>query len=213
MNFHAMRVVWGRLAIRLFALLASYASILGVIIPALDKYDEVPTWMVATLIGSAMLFISFVALEIASCRLPRKVYSKRDQDSIKNYMHDWIKHGRRVAIWSRDMSWANQPEILELLKQKAKGGNLILCLPKLNACAKSLTEIGAETVIYGNAKVLKDPASRFTIINYGTVGSRVAVGRSEGNSHVIDEFSAGNHPAFHLADDLVSLARQLASKS
>ena len=126
-------------------------------------------------------------------------------------MHDWIEHGGRVAIWTRDMSWAQNPETRRLLAEKARRNELILCLPELNELATELAAAGAEVCAYG-ARRLESPASRFTIALFGRDGSRVAVGRAEGDTHVIDEFSAGGHPAFHLADDLITLVRSLQGR-
>ena len=126
-------------------------------------------------------------------------------------MHDWIEHGGRVAIWTRDMSWAQNPETRRLLAEKARRNELILCLPELNELATELAAAGAEVCAYG-AGHLESPASRFTIAFFGRDGSRVAVGRAEGDTHVIDEFSAGGHPAFHLAEDLITLVRSLQGR-
>ena len=126
-------------------------------------------------------------------------------------MHDWIEHGGRVAIWTRDMSWAENPETRRLLTEKAERKELIVCLPELNGLATELTQAGAEVCAYG-AGHLESPASRFTIAFFGRDGSRVAVGRAEGDTHVIDEFNAGGHPAFHLADDLIRFVRSLQGR-
>jgi hypothetical protein len=98
-------------------------------------------------------------------------------------MHDWIEHGGRVAIWTRDMSWAHNDDTRGLLREKAARGELILCLPEQNALATELGAAGAEICAYG-ANRLESPASRFTII-----------------------FFAGSHPAFYLAEDLIALVR------
>ena len=121
-------------------------------------------------------------------------------------MHDWIKYGGRVAIWTRDLSWAQNSETRRLLKTKAERNELILCLPKSNELTEELAAAGAEVCTYG-ANSLESPASRFTIVFFGRDGSRVAVGRANGNTHVIDEFAASGHPAFYLAEDLIALAR------
>src|SRR5206468_672153 len=55
---------------------------------------------------------------------------------IKRYMLNWIEHGGRVAIWTRDMSWAQNPETRRLLTEKARRNELILCLPELNELAR-----------------------------------------------------------------------------
>jgi len=123
-------------------------------------------------------------------------------------MHDWIEHGGRVAIWTRDMSWAQNPETHRLLIAKARRKELILCLPELNELAKELANAGAEVCAYGTRR-LESPAARFTIAFFGREGSRVAIGRAEGDTHVIDEFSAASHPAFHLAGDLIAIVRSL----
>jgi len=126
-------------------------------------------------------------------------------------MHGWIAHGGRVAIWTRDMSWAQNSDTRQLLMDKAKRGELVICLPECSGLASDLRRVGAEVCVYGNS-LLESPSSRFTVALLGRDGSRVAVGRAEGDTHVIDEFNSGGHPAFHLAADLVALARALQRK-
>ena len=121
-------------------------------------------------------------------------------------MHDWIKHGGRVAIWSRDMSWANSEETKQLLEVKARRHELLLFLPSANPLSQQLAGSGAEVVYYGASR-LESPGSRFTITHYGRDGSSLAVGRVRGDTHVIDEFHSSDHPAYHIAADLVALAR------
>ena len=121
-------------------------------------------------------------------------------------MHHWIEHGGRVAIWTRDMSWAQNAETRGLLREKAKRKELILCLPELNPLATDLAAAGAEVCAYGTQH-LESPASRFTIVFFGRDGSQVAIGRADGDYHVIDELDARDHPAFYLARDLIALVR------
>ena len=106
------------------------------------------------------------------------------------------------------MSWAQNPETHGVLTEKARRQELIICLPELNGLATELQGAGAQVYAYG-ASHLELPSSRFTIAFFGRDGSRVAVGRPEGDTHVIDEFRTGDHPAFYLAHDLVTLARSL----
>jgi hypothetical protein len=155
-------------------------------------------------------FVVLVVFEFLD-RRGRSVYAKSDTEGIKRYMHAWIEHGGRVAIWTRDMSWAQNPETRRLLTAKAHRNELILCLPELSEFTAELAEAGAEVCAYG-ATLLESPASRFTIVFFGRDGSRVAVGRAEGDTHVIDEFSAGGHPAFYLAADLVTIVRALQGR-
>ncbi len=198
---------WGELVRKLVALVASFASMAGLLVAFLPSPSELAWWALTLLISATFFFVVLVVLELLD-RRGRRVYAKADSEGIRRYMHDWIEHGGRVAIWSRDMSWAQNPETRKLLAEKAHRRELILCLPELNQLATELATVGAEVCSYG-AKHLESPASRFTIAFFGRDGSRVAVGRAEGDSHVIDEFSAGSHPAFHLAEDLITLVRSL----
>jgi hypothetical protein len=198
---------WGDLVLRLVALVASFASMASLVVAFLPSPADLPRWAVASLVSAAIFLVVLVVLEFLGHR-GRRVYAKNDTEGIKRYMHHWIEHGGRVAIWTRDMSWAQSPETICLLKKKAQDNELILCLPKLNQHAQKLADAGAEVCAYGEG-YLESPASRFTIAFFGRDGSSVAVGRAEGDVHVIDEFTSGGHPAFHLAADLVALVRAL----
>jgi hypothetical protein len=201
---------WGELVRKLVALVASFASIAGLLVAFLPSPKDLPWWAVILLVVAVFAFIVLVVLEFFD-RRGRRVYAKSDAQGIKRYMHEWIEHGGRVAIWTRDMSWARNPDTQQLLTEKARRNELILCLPAVDGLAADLAKAGAEVCAYG-ATLLESPASRFTIAFFGRDGSRVAVGRAEGDTHVIDEFSAGSHPAFHLAADLVTLARALQGR-
>ncbi|HKB24949.1 MAG TPA: hypothetical protein VKG64_07820 [Methylomirabilota bacterium] len=192
------------------ALVASFASMGGLLVAFLPSPRNLPSWAVALLVSATLFLVLLVVLEFLD-RRGRRVYAKSDAEGIKRYMHGWIEHGGRVAIWTRDISWAQNPETRRLLTEKARRNELILCLPELNELAGELARAGAEVCAYG-ARLLESPASRFTIAFFGRDGSRVAVGRAEGETHVIDEFSAGGHPAFHLAADLITLVRALQQR-
>lgn len=210
MNVRAWWKAWSQLVLRLIALVASFASMGGLLLAFLPSPRDLPWWTVALLVSAIFFLAALVVLEFLDHR-GRRVYAKSDAEGIKRYMHNWIEHGGRVAIWTRDMSWAENPAIRRLLTEKARRNELILCLPELNKLAMELARAGAEVCEYG-ARQLESPGSRFTIAFFGRDGSRVAVGRAEGDTHVIDEFSAGHHPAFHLAEDLIRLVRSLQGK-
>ena len=207
MKLRTWWMAWGDLVRKLVALVASFASMAGLLVAFLPSLKDLPSWTVAVLVVAVAAFIALVALEFTD-RRSRRIYAKDDTQGIKRYMRSWIEHGGRVAIWTRDMSWAQNPETQKLLTEKARRGELILCLPEINALAQNLSTAGAEVCAYG-ARLLEAPASRFTIVFFGRDGSGRRSGAPEGNTHVIDEFSAGDHPAFYLAADLVTLARAL----
>ncbi len=201
---------WGELVRKLVVLVASFASIGGLLVAFLPSPRDWPWWAVVLLVSATFFLVVLVVLELLD-RRGRRVYANTDAEGIRRYMHDWIEHGGRVAIWTRDMSWAQNPATRRLLTEKARRNELILCLPEFNELATELVRAGAEVCAYG-ARRLESPASRFTIAFFGRDGSRVAVGRAEGDTHVIDEFSAGGHPAFHLAEDLITFVRSLQGR-
>ena len=201
---------WGELIRKLVAMVASFASMVGLLVAFLPSPKNMPWWAIALLILAGLSLAVLVFFEFRD-RQGRRVYAKSDASGIKRYMHGWIEHGGRVAIWTRDMSWAQNPQTRRLLTEKARRHELILCLPELNELATELAAVGAEVCAYGT-RLLELPASRFTIAFFGRDGSRVAVGHVEGDAHVIDEFSAGSHPAFHLAADVIALARALQGR-
>jgi hypothetical protein len=206
MSLRTWWTAWGELVGKLVALVASYASLASLLIAFLPSPTNLPWWAIALLITAAFFFVVLVVLELLT-RRGHRVYKRTDTNGIRKYMHDWIEHGGRVAIWTRDMTWAQNPQSRALLLEKAKRNELILCLPEPNELARELEAAGSEVCAYG-AKYLEAPGSRFTIAMFGRDGSRVAVGRAEGDTHVIDEFSR-NHPVFHLAEDLIVLVRSL----
>lgn len=140
----------------------------------------------------------------------KRVYSLSDTQGIKSYMLHWIENGGRVAIWSRDLSWVDD-EAKELLKVKARRGDLILCLPQEIHLSTELKNFGGQVYYYGST-YNEGTSSRFTIAFYGRDGSKVAVGRTKANQHVVEEFGSGEHPAFYLAHDLVKFAKAVSEK-
>lgn len=210
MSLRTLWTGWGELIRKLVALVASFASMAGLLVAFLPSPKKLPWWAVALLVLAGFSFITLVVLEFFD-RRGRHIYAKTDAEGIKRYMHDWIEHGGRVAIWTRDMSWAQNRETRKLLTDKARRDELVICLPELSELATELRTAGAEVCAYG-AGLLESPASRFTIVFLGRDGSRVAVGRAVGDTHVIDQFSAGDHPAFHMAADLVTLVRALQGR-
>ena len=172
--------------------------------------DHPLNWIDGALIsGFLIFFFYFIFLEYQEYKRT-KSFTTNDKASINAYMHDWINRGDSVAIFSRDMTWAHDPKIKGLLTVKAQRNELSLFLPNLIPLAKELKVLGAKVYTYSALNM--DPASRFTIINYGKGDAQVAIGRSVNDKHVIDEFSADSHPVFHVAMDLINVLRNGQSK-
>ena len=80
-------------------------------------------------------------------------------------------------------------------------------MPNQISISDELKEAGAKIYLYPELEHI--PQSRFTIVNHGQMGARVAVGRRSGDKHLIEEFSAGEHPAFSVANDLIEVVTRL----
>ena len=186
-------------------LFGTASSVIALFANFLPDIEEIPWWGIALFVLAAFFAGTLAMLEMSE-RPKRRIFRKQDTAGILKYMHDWIKHGGRVAIWSRDMSWANNEETKQLLELKARRHELLLFLPSANPLSRQLASSGAEVIHYGATR-LESPGSRFTITHYGRDGSSLAVGWARGDTHVIDEFHASDHPAYHIAADLVALAR------
>lgn len=196
---------WAEVIGRLIALFGSVGSLAGVFYSFVPPVYSWPPWALPIVALGAGGVLGLAYLICVDHRRHR-VYAREDGPGVRRYLHGWIKHGGRVAIWTRDMSWAEHTDIRQTLRAKAKRGELILCLPELCDLAVELRAAGAEVCDYGKG-LLETPASRFTIAHYGRDGAQVSVGRAYGENHVIEEFSSGTHAAFCLAQDLVDVAR------
>ena len=188
----------------LSSVIGSLASGLGLIIALLSSYGEITWWVIALIILFVGMGILASAIVIRSGTTTR-VYRADDELGIRKYMLSWIRNGGRVAIWTRDMSWADDDDVKQLLAEKAESQELIICLPRETANTDYLKQKGAEVIAYG---AWDSPTASFTIANYNRSGSRVAVGRRDGSMHVIQEFSTREHPLFDLAHDMVRLVRE-----
>jgi hypothetical protein len=122
---------------------------------------------------------------------------------INAYMKNWLTSGGRAVIFKRDMSWAHEREVREILFAKASRNELTICVEHPIPLANELADAGANIVSY--APLGHVPLSRFTIVDFEREGARVAVGGKIHGVHVIQEFQSGHHPIFAIADDLVKI--------
>jgi hypothetical protein len=123
-------------------------------------------------------------------------------------MRKWVSSGGRVVIFSRDMTWADEPATRNLLRDKARRNELTVCLEHAISLTDELKQDGATIITYG--ELVHVPQSRFTIVDFGREGARVAVGVRNGNVHIIQEFQSGIDPLFALADDMVKFLMALS---
>lgn len=187
---------------RLVTHLASYASIFGLyftVAPPTSERSTFEWWLLA--IGFLLAAVT-VYIEIDDfVRSGPKFFRK--QQAINDYMRRWVSQSGRVVIFSRDMSWAMQKPVRDVLLEKASRNELIVCVERDIQLTNELHARGAQIVTYG--QIGHVPKSRFTIVGYEREGARVAVGVSNNGQHVIQEFQSGSHPFFAVAEDLVKL--------
>jgi hypothetical protein len=122
---------------------------------------------------------------------------------IKRYMRRWLSSGGRAVIFTRDMSWADDKATRDVLSDKARAGELIICIEHTIPLAEELATKGATIISYGELGVV--PRSRYTIVDFESDSARVAVGGAVGYSHVIQVYRNGQHPFFSVAEDLAKI--------
>lgn len=199
---HYLKVYWPALT-RVLSTLGTLTSVVALLIP--PPASTVP-WTLAqkaALTFSVVAFVATAAIEFLAFKKVR-TRARGDREGIRKYMHRWIEHGGRVAIWTRDHSWIDEDTMRSMLKEKAARRELILCLPSMTPFANELANLGADVVAYGDG--LGVPSIRFTIAHLDQPGACVAIARPNSDSHVIEEYTSSDHIAFHLAQDLVRLA-------
>jgi hypothetical protein len=117
-------------------------------------------------------------------------------------MYNWIEKGGRVQIFSRDLSWAQDRKMKAMLREKARKRELCLCLPQSIPLVDELEPAGAEVTLYPELDYI--PQSRFTMVNWGRMDQRVAIGRLVDDAHVIEELS-NKDVAYFVAKDLIEI--------
>ena len=201
------------LTVKLVLIFLSMVALLATVYPLvdIDKLTPASASVIST-VGVILffLYVFLVSYEIYVAE-GKRVFKQSDPDSIRNYMLHWIAYGGRVAIWTRDMSWAKDDKSKNLLREKAENGELIICLPSHTDFSIELETKGAQVYVYGQ-ELLSDPSARFTIAFYGRDGSKVAIGRAQADKQVVEEFSSGAHPSFQLAYELVQIAKSISLK-
>jgi hypothetical protein len=162
------------------------------------------------------LFVGFSGL--AAANDVRKAVIERmsilyGTDEIDEYLHDWISCDGHVAVFSHDLTWVDRKrQNMELLEEKSRRNELTLFVPNHNEISKHLRDLGAKVYTYSALQYV--PQSRFTIKFVGTMGSRVTIGHAgKQDQWIIEEFSSGDHPAYHLAHDLTEIITRMQTRN
>lgn len=181
---------------------ASCASILGLYFGLQPPDHQHPWWYwpVVVFVLAAAVFLIFNEVRTYFLSTPR---AYRSQRKINAFMRKWVSSAGRVVIFSRDMSWAEETTIRQILVEKAERNELAICIEQPIPLTNELRRRGARVVTYGSFGHI--PRSRFTIVDFERDGARVAIGAKVGNDHRIQVYQYGSHPCYELAEDLVKL--------
>jgi hypothetical protein len=174
-------------------------GMLALIVPV-NEFN--PTLKIALAIVIVFLLVIYVFEIVRHCKTRPKKYQPNSQD-ISEYMYRWLNSGGLAAVFSRDLTWVeSNAKIEELLLQKSKRNELILYVHKETEIVKKLKENGAVCYTYPSGYT---PNIRFTVIDYGKAGSRVAIGVQENGIHIIREYQMLDFPVANLVKDLIEL--------
>jgi hypothetical protein len=190
----------------LFQLISIVGSSTALLSLALSLHPENTPYSAAeitTVIIAVVLSIAAASLEIRRyiTSRPKRTFKTRRQ--IRDYMLQWVDHGARVCIFSNDLSWVDDEDMIAMLRKKAARDELQVCVPSPTDITEDLKSHGATILTYEHLKVT--PLSRFTIVNHGKMDSQIAIGRRVDGLHAIEEFGAGDHPVFAVAKDLIEI--------
>lgn len=157
----------------------------------------------------ALLAIS-VLMEFLHYRSTRAKRFPPNSSQIVDYMRVWLSKGGRSAVFSRDLSWGSDRRVKLALIEKSKRGELLLFVGKDTELTKELRANGAEVYDYSGLDF--SPEGRFTIVDYGKAGARIAIGAIVNGGHEIREYDSSDHELYAVANDLVRLAMAAATK-
>lgn len=191
-----------------------FISTMGTVVTAasvmLASSIPIPFIVKLLLLGLILLALILSTIDAAYYWRARPKHFALNSQPIKDYMAKWLNSGGRSAVFSRDLSWADEDAVANLLQEKARKGELIIFAGRQTDLLSSLIDSGAEVFNYKDLRFV--PKARFTIVDYEKEGARLAIGFQEDGKHVIYEYGPRDHAMMALAGDLVNLARQVAQK-
>jgi hypothetical protein len=191
-----------------------FISTMGTVVTAasvmLASSIPIPFIIKLLLLGLILLALILSIVDAAYYWRAKPKHFELNSKPIKKYMAEWLNSGGRSAVFSRDLSWADEEAVANLLQEKARKGELIIFAGRQTELLRTLIDSGAEVFNYNNLRFV--PKARFTIVDYEKEGARLAIGFQEDGKHVIYEYGPRDHAMMALAGDLVNLARQVAQK-
>lgn len=124
-------------------------------------------------------------------RESKKVYIHPTQERVNQYLYEWLEKSGYTVIFTRDFSWAHcNDEMWNLLVEKAKKHNLIVCLKVETPDTDELKTAGAKIYVHD----IDNLQSRFIIAHYKTHSPRITVGSRINGSFVNEQYDMQSSP-------------------
>lgn len=180
---------------------------LGAIVTALSVVFGMNSPLLIQVILWVLVAVAIITIiiDVRNFNTKKPLRFTPNSKEVKEYMCTWLKSGGRAAVFSRDLSWAERnSEAEKILKEKAKRGELVLFVHVQTEIVSELQKLGANVHQYHKTF---EPKARFTIVDYGRDGARLAIGLVEDKKHTIREYDARHPNVMALANDLVTLAQ------
>lgn len=188
---------------QLITQIGTLATFLGLALTYNSNFSEYTGWQWFIIFLFVVLFFVSIYLIIEEYYRgkPKEFNNSKE---IRDYMYDWIINSGRTVIFTRDMSWVVDDDMIQMLLLKSQKKELIICMPKKIDIVDQFIKSGADLIEY--AKFDYIPTSRFTVTNYGRTDAKIAVGHTiSSEKHIIEEFKNGEHPYFYVVNDLVNI--------
>lgn len=165
----------------------------------------------ASLLAAAILLALGLAFwDLTAAFKARTLRFKGPKKDIKilTYMVKQLRAEGQVVMSSNDLSWAQSGVGRDVLLEKASANSLTLLMPRETALSRQLEGSGAQVIYYGAGDPNFRFASRFSLFKEGRAGEWFAVGHADEDVHLIRRIKANTDPTFHMARDLIALAKR-----
>lgn len=193
----------------LFAQLVAGAAAIGGTVASIAQLPG--RWgLHISLFAVILLLLASLAVEIWYWRSTRPRRFPSNSAQIVEYMRVWLSKGGRSAVFSRDLSWGSDRRVKLALLEKSRKGELLLFVGRDTELIRELRAAGAD--VYDYSSLDFSPEGRFTIIDHGKAGARIAIGAFVDGRHEIREYDSSDHELYAVANDLVRLAVATAKK-
>jgi len=186
-----------------------FIELIGLIFSVIVVYQTGYNWLSSIISIIIIIAIGVAIYSIFLSYYELKANAYHSASAINEYMYNWLAYNNRAIIFSRDMSWANNDErIVDVLKKKAEDSELTLILAERTPLVTELEKRGAHFIGYDFLEYT--PRTRFTVVNYGSMDEKVAIGKEDEHGvHRINEYKSSDGIAYFLVKDLISLLTRL----